>query len=103
MARKTKRRSFTRTRVQRRTEDPAERRHRLEGAARTLLSQFPGDAIARALSEREFLLAEADRAAQLEPSPANLTRYRAAQLQCEVARFAVELGGMVATGDGADD
>jgi len=38
---------------------------------------------------------EADRAAQMDPSPTNLASYRAARSQVEAARRAVELAGSV--------
>ena len=50
------------------------------------------------LHDRELLLLEADRAAQMDPSPVNLAQYRAARTQVEAARRAVEM----ATRPGAD-
>jgi hypothetical protein len=43
------------------------------------------------LHDRELLLAEADRAAQTDPSPTNLANYRMARSQAETARRAIEL------------
>jgi len=45
------------------------------------------------LHDRELLLMEADRAAQMDPSSINLANFRAARSQVEAARRAVELAG----------
>ena len=50
------------------------------------------------LHDRELLLLEADRAAQMDPSPVNLATYRAARSQVEAARRAVELSATTAEG-----
>ena len=92
MPRKKKRRTFFRPRPQQRVEDAAEKRHRLQSAARVLLTTVPAEHLPRELAEREWLLGEADRTAQLEPSSVNLSRYRFAQTQYDIARVAVELG-----------
>ena len=52
------------------------------------------------LHDRELLLMEADRAAQMDPSPNNLASYRAARSQVEAARRAVELAGSAALTEG---
>jgi len=91
MAKKKKRRQFRRPRPQQRSEDANESRRRLEVAAESLLTTRTAEQLSRELSEREWLLAEADRAAQLEPSPANLSRYRFAQSQYETAQAAVRI------------
>jgi hypothetical protein len=52
------------------------------------------------LHDRELLLMEADRLAQLDPSPVNLASYRAARTQVEAARRAVELAGSMRDAEG---
>jgi hypothetical protein len=91
MARKTKRRPFRPARPQQRTEDTAQRQRQLESAAQSLLATRSPDQLRSELVDRESLLAEADQAAQLDPSPANLARYRAARSEHEAAQLAVEL------------
>jgi hypothetical protein len=58
------------------------------------------DQLRSELHDRELLLMEADRAAQLDPSPTNLASYRAARSQVEAARRAVEMAGSVGPGEG---
>lgn len=91
MARKTKRRVYRRPRPQQRTEDAAQKQQRLDAAARSLLATRSAEQLRLELSEREWQLAEADRLAQLEPNPANLSRYRFARSQHEAAVAAVAL------------
>ena len=52
------------------------------------------------LHDRELLLMEADRAAQMDPSPVNLANYRAARSQVDAAKRAVELAGSAAVPEG---
>lgn len=99
MPRKMKRRSFSRPRPQQRREDAAEKQQRLDSAARSLLASRPAEALMRELAQREWLLEEADRVATLEPNPANLSRYRFAHTQCEIARYAVSLCGDLPASD----
>jgi len=63
----------------------------MDGAARTLLAGRSADQLRSELYDRELLLEEADRAAQLDPNPANLARFRSARTQVEVAKRAVRL------------
>jgi hypothetical protein len=91
MARKRKRRPFRRPSPQQRNEDAAHKQRSLEAAAQALLTGRTSEQIRSELSEREMLLAEADRAAQLDPNPANLARYRFAHSQREAAQTALEL------------
>jgi hypothetical protein len=91
MARKAKRRPFFRPRPQQRTEDAAQKRRDIETAARSLMNGRSPEQLRGELSDRELLLAEADRLAQLDPSPENLSRYRYAQNQLEAARAAVSM------------
>jgi len=44
-----------------------------------------------ALHDEELLLLEADRLAQMDPSPANLASYRASRSRVEAAKRAVEM------------
>lgn len=91
MPRKAKRRQFRRARPQQRLEDAAYKQHRLEAAARALLATRTAEQLRQELSERERLLAEADRAAQLDPNPANLSRFRFARSEYDSALVALEL------------
>ncbi len=43
------------------------------------------------LYDRELILVEADRAAQMEPGPLTLAQFRAARSQVEAAKRAVEM------------
>ena len=90
MPKKGKRRPFKR-RPQDRSEDVANQQRRTEAAARSLLGSRTPDQLRSELADRQLLLDEADRAAQLDPNPANLTRYRAARSEMEAARRAVQL------------
>jgi hypothetical protein len=91
MPRKTKRRPFRAARPQQRTEDTAQRQRQLESAAQSLLNSRSPAQLQSELVDRETLLAEADQAAQMDPSPANLARYRAARSEHEAAQLAVEI------------
>lgn len=93
MARKTKRRTYFRPRPQQQTEDAAHKQHRIEAAAQTLLATRSADQLSQELTVRERLLDEADRIAQLEPNPVNLSRYRFARSQYEEAQVALQLSG----------
>jgi hypothetical protein len=64
----------------------------MDGAARTLLAGRTPDQLRSELYDRELILEEADRAAQLDPSPANLARFRSARTQVDVAKRAIEIG-----------
>jgi hypothetical protein len=74
-------------------EDAVERERRAEAAARTLLADTSPEQLRSQLLDRELLLDEADRAAQLDPNPMNLARYRAARAQVETVRRALNLMG----------
>lgn len=93
MARRAKRRPFFRPAPQQRKEDAAQRQRSLEAAARSLLAAMSPQQLQQELVDREALLAEADREAQLDPSPVSLSRYRNAQVEYEAARVAVDLAG----------
>src|SRR4051812_20826170 len=80
-----------RRRPQDRTEELAGIQRAMDGAARTLLAGRSADQLRSELYDRELLLEEADRAAQLDPNPANLARFRSARTQVEVAKRAVRL------------
>ena len=71
--------------------DAADNLRRMDAAAQTLVRSASPDQLRSELSDRELLLDEADRAAQLEPNASNLARYRAARSQRDVARRAVQL------------
>jgi hypothetical protein len=87
---KAKRRPIRR-RPRDRTEEINAQRRWLDATARGLLDGRSPDQLRSELHDRELMLVEADRAAQLDPSPANLAGYRAARSQVEAARRAVEL------------
>jgi hypothetical protein len=91
MAKKRKRRPFRRPNPQQRTEDAARKQTRLQAAAQSLLSTRTPEQLRQEVSAREWDLGEADRLAQLEPNPANLSRYRFALEQHEVALAAMRL------------
>jgi hypothetical protein len=91
MAKKRKRRPFRRPNPQQRTEDAARKQTRLQSAAQSLLSTRSAEQIKQEVAAREWDLAEADRLAQLEPNPANLSRYRFALEQHEVAVAALRI------------
>ncbi len=90
MPKKAKRRPFNR-RPQRRPEDTGEKQRSLDAAARGLLARSTPSEIHSQITDRELLLEEADRAAQLDPNPANLARYRAARSELAAAQRAIEL------------
>jgi hypothetical protein len=52
------------------------------------------------LFDRQQLLDQADQEAQLDPSPANLARYRTARSQFEAAQQAVKLADTGRNGEG---
>jgi hypothetical protein len=80
-----------RRRPQDRTEELAGIQRAMDGAARTLLAGRTTEQLRSELYDREMLLEEADRAAQLDPNPVNLSRFRSARTQVEVARRALTL------------
>ena len=90
MPKKPKRRPIRR-RPQDRTEEINNQRRWLDNTARGLMDGRSPDQLRSELHDRELLLMEADRAAQMDPSPMNLATYRAARSQVEAARRAVEL------------
>lgn len=102
MARRTKRRPFRRPRPQQRAEDTAFKQQRLEAAAQSLMGTRTVEQLRQELSEREWLLAEADRVAQLDPNPNNLFRYRSARSEYEAARLAVQRLSSSVSSDGAE-
>ena len=100
MAKKRKRRPFRRPNPQQRTEDAARKQTRLQAAAQSLLSTRSPEQIRQEVATREWELEEADRLAQLEPNPANLSRYRFAREQHEVAVTAMRLAASWTSEDG---
>ncbi len=90
MPKKTKRRPFKR-RPQDRSEEIANQQRRMEAAARSLLGTRSPDQLRAEMVDRETLLDEADRAAQMEPNPVNLARYRNARTELQAARRAVQM------------
>jgi hypothetical protein len=91
MAKKPRRRQFRRPNPRQRNEDAIHQQRGLEAAAQALLASRTPEQIRLELAEREALLAEADQAAQLDPNPANLARYRFAVSQHQAARVALEM------------
>jgi hypothetical protein len=100
MAKKRKRRPFRRPNPQQRTEDAARKQTRLQSAAQSLLSSRSPEQIKQEVAAREWELEEADRLAQLEPNPANLSRYRFALEQHEVAVTALKISSTWSRDDG---
>ena len=90
MPKKPKRRPIRR-RPEDRTEEFAAQRRWLDNTARGLLDGRSPDQLRSELHDRELLLMEADRAAQMDPSSYNLAQYRAARSQVEAAKRAVEM------------
>ena len=90
MPKKPKRRPIRR-RPEDKTEEIAAQRRWLDNTARSMMDGRSPDQLRSELHDRELLLMEADRAAQMDPSPVNLAHYRAARSQVEVARRAVEM------------
>jgi hypothetical protein len=99
MPKKTKRRPIRR-RPQDRSEDIANKQRWLDSAARTLLANTSPEQLRSELFDRQQLLDQADHEAQLEPSPANLARYRTARSQFEAAQQAVKLADTNRNGEG---
>jgi hypothetical protein len=64
-----------------------------------MLDGRTADQMRSELHDRELLLMEADRAAQMDPSPGNLASFRAARSQVEAARRAVEMANSMPAAD----
>ncbi len=74
-----------------RAQEAAEENQRLDGAARRLLNGRSREQLQAEVADRERLLADADRTAQLEPNPVTLARYRAARFELAVVQRALAL------------
>jgi hypothetical protein len=98
MPKKPRRRPIRR-RPEDRTEEIAAQRRWLDATARNLLDGRSPDQLRSELHDRELLLMEADRAAQLDPSSYNLAQFRAARSQVEAAKRAVELASSAGAGE----
>ena len=98
MARKPKRRPIRRH-PQDQTEHRIAEQRRLDMAAYGLLNGRSPDQLQSELHDRELLLTEADRVAQMDPSPVNLANYRAARSQVQAARRAIEIASHTPAGD----
>ena len=90
MPKKGKRRPLKR-RPRDRSEEAADQQRWTDAAARNLVGSRTPDQLRSELADRELLLDEADRAAQMDPNPGNLARYRAARSELEAARRAVQI------------
>lgn len=91
MASRGKRRPIRR-RPQQRTEDAADVQRSLDMAARNVLRVVTSPAqLESELHDRELMLEEADRLAQLDPSPDNLRRFRAARAERDAFSRALQL------------
>ena len=91
MASRGKRRPIRR-RPQQRHEDAAEVQRSLDMAARNVLRMVNSPAqLQSELHDRELMLEEADRLAQLDPSPDNLRRFRAARAERDAFSRALQL------------
>ncbi|MGE3268128.1 MAG: hypothetical protein AB7P40_05230 [Chloroflexota bacterium] len=100
MPKKPKRRPVRR-RPQDRTEELNQQKRWLDNTARTMLDGKTADQVRSELHDRELILLEADRAAQMDPSGVNLAQYRAARSQVEAARRAVEMVNSMGPADPA--
>jgi hypothetical protein len=87
---KPKRRPIRR-RPQDRTEELSAQRRSLDTAARGMMDGRSIEQLRSELYDRELILVEADRAAQMEPGPLTLAQFRAARSQVEAAKRAVEM------------
>ena len=96
MGRKPQRRSFRRPSPQQRTEDANATKQRLDSAARALLASGTGEQVQVELQERAWQRTGADRAAQFDPNPVNLSRYRYARTRYDAAVAALETAGRAA-------
>jgi hypothetical protein len=96
---KPKRRPIRR-RPQDRTEEITAQRRWVDNIARDMMNGRSPDQLRSELHDRELLLMEADRAAQMDPSPVNLANYRAARSQVDAARRAVELAASAVLPEG---
>lgn len=63
----------------------------LDTAARGLMTGRSLDQLRSELYDREMLLVEADRAAQMEPGPVTLAQFRNARAQVEAVKRAIEI------------
>src|SRR3954465_9660681 len=73
---KPKRRPIRR-RPQDRTEEITAQRRWIDNIARDMMNGRSPDQLRSELHDRELILMDADRAAQMDPSPVNLAQYRA--------------------------
>jgi hypothetical protein len=91
MASRGKRRPMRR-RPQQQREDAAEVQRSLDMAARNVLRMVSSPAqLQSELHDRELVLEEADRLAQMDPSPDNLRRFRAARADRDAFSRAMQL------------
>jgi hypothetical protein len=98
MPKKPKRRPIRR-RPEDKTEEIAAQRRWLDNTARNMMDGRSADQLKSELYDRELILLEADRAAQMDPSPVNLAQYRAARTQVEAAKRAVEMAVIAGPGE----
>ena len=91
MASRGKRRPIRR-RPQQRREDAADVQRSLDTAARNVVRMVSSPAqLESELHDRELMLEEADRLAQLDPNPDNLRRFRAARSERDAFSRALQL------------
>jgi len=79
MGKRPQRRAVRRPSPRQRADEAGLEQQRLNVAAQSLLASSSPALPPTVLQEREWLLAEADRAAQFDPNAANLSRYRFAR------------------------
>lgn len=72
-------------------EEPGGAQRAVDAAARSLLATRDPMQLRSELHDREQMLEEADRMAQLDPSPMHLARYREARTMVNALRRAVDL------------
>lgn len=89
---KPKRRTYRKFRPNRPTEDNGREQQEIERAARALAATLGPSDLESECANRAVRLDEADRAAQMDPSPANLASFRHAQREFKAAEAARRLG-----------
>lgn len=96
MPKRPKRRPVRR-RPQDKTEDLIAQNRYMDNVARGMIDGKTVEQLRSELHDRELILLEADRAAQMDPSGANLAQFRNARTQVEAARRAVSMAASVPT------
>lgn len=91
MAKHAKRRTYRKFRPTRPTDDDGRSQQALIAAAQALVSKMSPEELQREYSDCGLRLEEADRQAQMEPSPPNLARFRAMRQEYATLEAALAL------------